>query len=106
MARVERGFFEIIFPYELQNLVVEIETVPGERRNMFGELRGVRVLDGTRRGLRLRRSVEGRKRRFDSETALAAAALGGGVFRGGEGERTHGEVSGRRVTVEEMVGFC
>lgn len=44
MARVERRFFQIVLTDQLQNLIVEIESVGGENRDRFRKFRGVGVL--------------------------------------------------------------
>lgn len=90
MAGVESGLVEVVLPDEGENAVVEVEAVAGERRHGLGKLGGVWVLwdlgllgfSGLL-GLGLG-AVEGGERGFDAETALAAAAFCGGLFRGGE----------------------
>lgn len=109
MARVERRFFQIVLTDQLQNLIVEIESVGGENRDRFRKFRGVGVLisggGGGARGLRccLMLGAEDGQRGLNSETAFAFAALGSGFLGGGEGERTDREEQGLRFWVEMVV---
>lgn len=59
---------------------------------MFREFWDVRVLRDLRVWALLRLLLaEGVERGFDAEAALAAAALGSGFFRSGEGKEAKGE---------------
>lgn len=85
---------------------MKIQAVASKRGNGFREFWGIRVLDGSSDLLGLLLvSVEGREWGFNAETAFAAAAFGGGFFRGGEGEEADGDgVGWWRVAVVER-GF-
>ena len=70
---------------------MKIQAVASKRGNGFREFGGIRILDGFRNLLGLLMGpVKGREWGFNAETALAAAAFGGGFFWGGEGEETDG----------------
>lgn len=86
MASIERSFFQVILSNKREDAIVEVETIPGESRNMFRKLRIVRVqVVRWRLRLRLRllrlRAIESRERRLDTELAFATASFGGSFFR-------------------------
>lgn len=89
---------------------MEVEAISGERENVFGKLRGVRVRVCCRRALLRWRLAGGRReRRLHAKLAFPTAALGGDVFRRGEGDWPEREKWWRReVWVAEetvVVGF-
>lgn len=90
VPREERSLVEVVLTDQLENAVVEIESVAGEGRDGLGEFWGVwvlwdlRVLGFWGLLLLLLGAVEGGERGFDAQAALAAAAFCGGFFWGGE----------------------
>lgn len=96
MAREERRLLEIVFAYELEDFVVEVEADAGERGDGLGKLGGVRVLRRLGRAGLLLLLAERGEWRLNAEAALALAAFGGGFFRGGEGEVANREIYPRR----------
>lgn len=103
MTRVQRRFIEVVLSDKLENLVVEVEAIPGEDEDVFGNLRSVRVRvwDGGAVLLRLLLMARRRERRLHTELALAFTAFGGDIFGGGEGEKAEGERTWLRRTVED-----
>lgn len=87
VAREKRGFLQIILADQLENAVVEVEPVPGQNRDSFGDFRSIRVRvlrGGGARLLLLLLLAKRGNRRLDAKAALAFTALGGGLFRRGE----------------------
>lgn len=100
MAGIKSGLFEVVLADEREDAIVEIQAVAGESRDGFGEFWDIGVLRFRGLGLRLLLgSVKGGEWGFDAEAALAAAALGGGFLRSGEGEETKGDEGRWRMEV-------
>lgn len=85
VASVERSFFEVILANKSEDAIVEVEAITRKSRNMFRELRIVRVQIirwrlGLRLGLLGLRAIKSRKRRFNTELAFATASFCGSFF--------------------------
>lgn len=52
MPSIQSSLIKIIFSDELENLVVQIQAITGESKDMLGELRSVRVRAWDGRALR------------------------------------------------------
>lgn len=84
VAGEQRGLVEVVLADEREDAAVEVEALAGERGGRLGELGRVGVGRRARRPRgALRRRTAACAGRLHAEAALAAAALGGGVGRGG-----------------------